>query len=64
LERTTDAAGNVATITIEMTVARGRGLERFILGWLPDIEVIGPTELRQKIAGILSQSLQRSGEPE
>lgn len=57
LARTTDAAGNIETITIEMTVARGRGLERFILSWLPDIEVVEPPELQQKIVGILNQSL-------
>lgn len=57
LERTTDSSGNLETITIQMTVARGRGLERFILSWLPDVEVLGPPELRQSIAGILSQSL-------
>jgi predicted DNA-binding transcriptional regulator YafY len=61
LARTTDDAGNVETITIEMTVARGRGLERFILSWLPDVEVLEPTELRQQIAEILSQSLKRMG---
>ncbi len=63
LDRTTDAGGNVETITIQMTVARGRGLERFILSWLPDVEVLGPAELRDKIAGILNQALGLS-EPE
>lgn len=43
-------------IEIEMTVARGRGLERFILSWLPEIEVISPDSLRQQISEILSQS--------
>ncbi|MBS1791832.1 MAG: WYL domain-containing protein [Acidobacteria bacterium] len=56
LARTTDAAGNVETITIEMTVARGRGLERFILSWLPDVEVLEPSELRQKITEVLLQA--------
>ncbi len=63
LGRTTDATGNVETITIQMTVARGRGLERFILSWLPDVEVLEPAELRQKIARILNQAL-GLGEPE
>lgn len=63
LDRTTDAAGNVETITIQMTVARGRGLERFILSWLPDVEVLEPPELGQKIAGILNQAL-GPGKPE
>ena len=57
LDRTTDATGNIEIITIQMTVAQGRGLERFILSWLPDAEVLEPAELREKIAGILNQSL-------
>lgn len=36
--------------TIEMRVARGRGLERFILSWAPDVEVISPDWLRRAIA--------------
>lgn len=60
LERTTDPSGNLEAITIQMTVARGRGLERFILGWLPDVEVLEPAELRQKITEILTQSVQRN----
>lgn len=59
LARTTDAKGNVETITIEMTVARGRGLERFILSWLPDVEVLEPLELRQQIAEVLQQTIGR-----
>lgn len=62
IERTTDVQGNVATITIEITVARGRGLERFILSWLPDIEVMEPMELRERIRGVLSESLTQSEE--
>lgn len=64
LARTTDAAGNVETITIQMTVARGRGLERFILSWLPDIEVLEPAELRQQIAEVLRQGAAHFSEPE
>lgn len=52
LVHTVDAKGNVETITIEMTVARGRGLERFILSWLPDVEVIEPPELRETISRV------------
>lgn len=59
IERTTDAQGNVATITIEMTVAQGRGLERFILSWLPDVEVLEPPELRGRIRAVLHESLQQ-----
>ena len=48
-----------ATTTIEMTVARGRGLIRFILGWVPDIEVVSPVSLRAEIARTLEQGQQR-----
>ncbi|HEX4947181.1 MAG TPA: WYL domain-containing transcriptional regulator [Blastocatellia bacterium] len=58
LARSATTTTTPETITIEMRVARGRGLERFILSWLPDIEVIAPTELRQQITEIL----QRGGE--
>jgi predicted DNA-binding transcriptional regulator YafY len=56
--RTEGTAETPESITIEMRVARGRGLERFILSWLPDIEVVAPTNLRQQITEIL----QRGGE--
>lgn len=63
IARTTDQQGNVETITMEMTVARGRGLERFILSWLPDVEVLEPVELRQRLRDVLSESL-KQGESE
>jgi proteasome accessory factor B len=47
------------TVTIEMRVARGRGLVRFILSWTPDIEVLEPDELRHEIADVHRQSLTR-----
>ena len=47
------------SITIELRVARGRGLERFILSWLPDIEIISPPELRSKVAELLQHGQQR-----
>ncbi len=40
--------------TIELTVARGRGLIRFILSWLPEVEVLSPAELRAEIARTLA----------
>lgn len=46
----------IEEIEIEMRVASGRGLERFILSWLPDIEVIAPIELRLTIRRIVSQA--------
>ena len=45
------------TITIEMRVAKGRGLVRFILSWLPDVEVISPKELREEVRQVLLASL-------
>jgi predicted DNA-binding transcriptional regulator YafY len=47
---------NIEEIEVEMRVAAGRGLERFILSWLPDIEVVAPQELRLKIRQIVSQA--------
>lgn len=43
-------------IEIEMTVAGGRGLERFVLSWLPDIEVVAPAALRAQIQEIITSS--------
>jgi predicted DNA-binding transcriptional regulator YafY len=48
------------SITIELNVARGRGLLRFILSWLPDIEVLAPASLRQELADVLRQSTERN----
>lgn len=45
------------TITIEMRVAKGRGLVRFILSHLPNIEVIAPVELKEEIKDTLEKSL-------
>jgi len=44
------------SMIVEMTVAGGRGLERFIQSWLPDIEVISPGHLREKICQTLISS--------
>jgi predicted DNA-binding transcriptional regulator YafY len=48
------------TVTIEMHVARGRGLIRFILSWSPDIEVIAPEDLQSEITDTLTLALTRS----
>lgn len=48
------------TITIEMRVARGRGLVRFILSWLPDLEVLAPAQLRHEVAEALRLSSSRN----
>lgn len=45
-------------VTIEMRVARGRGLVRFILSWLPDIEVISPKDVREEVKEILLKGLE------
>jgi predicted DNA-binding transcriptional regulator YafY len=49
LESTPANANRPETTTIELRVAGGRGLERFILSWSPDIEVLDPPELRTAI---------------
>lgn len=46
----------IEEIEIEMRVASGRGLERFILGWLPDIQVVAPESLRLRITQIINQT--------
>lgn len=48
------------SITIELHVARGRGLVRFILSWLPDIEVLSPETLRREIAEVLRRGGERN----
>lgn len=58
---TPPGAKSEETITIEMTVARGRGLERFILSWMPQIEVLAPDELRSKVNEELRKGLARNG---
>jgi predicted DNA-binding transcriptional regulator YafY len=45
------------TVTIEMRVANGRGLIRFILSYLPDIEVVSPSEVREAVREVLQKSL-------
>jgi len=45
------------SITIELKVARGKGLIRFILGWLPEIEVISPSLVREELKAVLKKSL-------
>jgi len=50
------------TITIEMRVAGGRGLMRFILSWGPDVEVLEPAELLREIAAAYRSALAQYGE--
>lgn len=56
--------GQRDTATIEMRVASGRGLVRFILSWSPDIEVVEPLELRREVAAALGQALARLNDTE
>ncbi len=46
----------IEEVEIEMRVASGRGLERFILSWLPDIQVVAPEDLRLTIRRIVSRA--------
>jgi predicted DNA-binding transcriptional regulator YafY len=47
--------------TIEMRVAQGRGLIRFILSWIPDIEVVSPVTVRREVASALDSAFGRFG---
>lgn len=47
------------TTTIEMRVASGRGLVRFVLSWSPDVEVLAPDDLRREVAEAHRRSLAR-----
>jgi predicted DNA-binding transcriptional regulator YafY len=57
IERKQKRGTSPETITVELTVAGGRGLERFILGWLPDIEVVAPPDVRETIKKVLLEGL-------
>jgi predicted DNA-binding transcriptional regulator YafY len=57
IEHTTRTAQQPETVTIELRVAEGRGLVRFILGWGPDVEVLAPAALRREIAQAHRQAL-------
>jgi predicted DNA-binding transcriptional regulator YafY len=48
-------------ITIQMTVANGRGLIRFILSHLPNIEVISPPEVRREVKRVMAAGLEKFG---
>jgi predicted DNA-binding transcriptional regulator YafY len=45
------------TVTIEMRVASGRGLIRFILSHLPNIEVVSPKEVRDEVKKVIEAGL-------
>ncbi len=48
-------------ITIEITVAGGRGLIRFILSHLPNIEVVSPPEIKAEVKRVLEAGLKNFG---
>ncbi len=50
---------NNESLIVELFVAEGRGLERFILSWMPDVEVISPIKLREKLKNTLSKSSEK-----
>jgi len=53
IERTPATKECAETTTIAMRVASGRGLVRFILSWVPDIEVLSSSALRGEVAAAL-----------
>ena len=53
------ATNSEESTTIEMRVAGGRGLTRFILGWGNEVEVLAPESLRQEVAAKHEQALKR-----
>ncbi len=56
--RSKQRRGNSAeTVTIEMRVASGRGLVRFILSHLPNIEVVSPKEVREEVKKVIEEGL-------
>jgi predicted DNA-binding transcriptional regulator YafY len=59
IERTERTADTDETTTIEMRVAEGRGLVRFILSWTPDVEVLEPAELQMQIITAQQKALKR-----
>jgi predicted DNA-binding transcriptional regulator YafY len=60
IERKQRRGTSPETITIEMRVASGRGLIRFILSHLPHLEVISPRDVRDEINEILLASLPKT----
>jgi predicted DNA-binding transcriptional regulator YafY len=59
VERTPRTAEKAETVTIEMRVASGRGLVRFILSWAPDVEVLSPESVRREVAEAHRRALAR-----
>ena len=64
LEHHPKNADREETISIEMTVARGRGLLRFVLSWGDELEVLWPEELRQEVAAVCRRTAAHYSEPQ
>lgn len=65
IERAPRNVQQAETTTIEMRVARGRGLIRFILSWGGDVEVLSPRSLRREVAQAYARALaQYAGDEE
>ena len=60
---TAHAPGCPETTTIELHVAGGRGLVRFILSWVPEVEILSPSSLRQEVLAALRQAHQQHADP-
>ncbi len=61
IERKQKRGASTEIVTIQMKVAGGRGLIRFILSHLPNIEVVSPPEVRREVREILAASLKNFG---
>lgn len=57
IERKQKRGASPEIVTIEMKVAGGRGLIRFILSHLPNIEVVSPPEVKREVGKILEAGL-------
>ncbi len=57
IERKQRRGSSPETVTIEMCVANGRGLIRFILSHLPHVEVVAPVELKREVRRVLEDGL-------
>jgi predicted DNA-binding transcriptional regulator YafY len=59
IEQTPRTDHREETTTIQMRVAGGRGLVRFILSWAPDVEVLSPPELHDEVVETHRRALSR-----
>lgn len=57
VERKQKRGSSPEIVTVELTVAGGRGLIRFILSHLPHIEVVSPPAIKREVEEILTASL-------